>query len=108
MKATKIFYKRLINLGNYEHEEIGIELEVEEGEKALDVLEKAKQFVYKNHPDSDRELRDKQRELELEENIADSPDNYTFSRVTRAQSRIYSLKKELQELIDKRTYELPF
>jgi hypothetical protein len=45
MKATKIFYKRLFNLGNYSHEEIGIEIEIEKGEKADDVLKRAKQFI---------------------------------------------------------------
>lgn len=45
MKATKIYYQKCFNLGNYQNEVVGIELKVEEGEKAVDVLEKAKQFV---------------------------------------------------------------
>ena len=45
MKATKIYYQKCFNLGNYQNEVVGIELEVGDGEKAIDVLEKAKQFV---------------------------------------------------------------
>lgn len=45
MKATKVYYQKCFNLGNYQNEVIGIELEVEEGENALDVIEKAKKFV---------------------------------------------------------------
>jgi hypothetical protein len=45
MKATKIFYKELRTTGSYNNQELAIELEVEEGEKAKDVLQKAKLFV---------------------------------------------------------------
>ena len=46
MKATKITYSRLISTGNYENSKIEIEMQVEEGEKAVDVLRAAKEFVY--------------------------------------------------------------
>jgi hypothetical protein len=45
MKATKIYYKELRTFGQYNNREIGIELEVQEGEKAADVLKKAKLFA---------------------------------------------------------------
>jgi len=45
MKVTKIYYKKLSNLGNYENEEIGIELEAEGKETALELLNKARLFV---------------------------------------------------------------
>jgi hypothetical protein len=60
MKAKKIYYKRLFNLGNFQNEEIGIELEVEEGEKANDVLEKAKQFVNNLDPKNEDEKKYKE------------------------------------------------
>lgn len=50
MKAKKIYYKKLISLGNYQNEEIGVEIEIEEGEKADDVLKAAKEFVERNNP----------------------------------------------------------
>lgn len=49
MKATKVTYSKMFNLGSYEHEEISIEIEIEQGEKAQDVLELAKKFVNSQH-----------------------------------------------------------
>jgi len=57
MKATKIIYKRLFNLGNYSHEEIGIEIEIEKGEKADDVLKRAKQFILAQDPKNENERK---------------------------------------------------
>lgn len=47
MKALKVTYSRLISKGNYENAKIEIELEVEQGEKAADVYEAAKNWVEK-------------------------------------------------------------
>lgn len=45
MKALKVTYSRLISKGNYENAKIEIEIQVEEGEKASDVFQAAKDFV---------------------------------------------------------------
>jgi hypothetical protein len=45
MKATKIYYQKCFNLGNYQNEVIGIELQMDEGEKDSDVLDYARMFV---------------------------------------------------------------
>ncbi len=45
MKATKVVYSRLISKEDYENTKIGIEIEIEEGEKASNVFAKAKEFV---------------------------------------------------------------
>ena len=45
MKAKKIYYKELRTFGQYNNREVGIELEVEDGEKAADAIHKAKLFV---------------------------------------------------------------
>ena len=55
MKATKIYYKKLFNLGNFQNEEIGVEIEVEYGERAVDVLQKARQFVNGLDPKNEKE-----------------------------------------------------
>ena len=47
MKAKQIAYGRLISKGNYENEKIEICLEAEEGEKASEVYNAAKQFIEK-------------------------------------------------------------
>ena len=45
MKTNEIWYSRKFNLGNYESEEIGILVVVEEGEKFTDVLNAARKAV---------------------------------------------------------------
>lgn len=45
MKPLKVFYQRCFNLGDYENEVIGVEVEIQEGEKFQDVFESAKKCV---------------------------------------------------------------
>lgn len=80
MKATKIYYKKLFNLGNYQHEEIGIELEIEPGEKAEDVFNKAKLFI-----DSKSMSNEFISEYKRYKNIIDNPDDFTGKEVKRAE-----------------------
>lgn len=47
MKAKRIVYSRLISKGNYENLKIELELEAENGEKASDVYNAAKEWVEK-------------------------------------------------------------
>lgn len=51
MKAINIRYERLVSTGNFEHEKVGIELAVEPGETASDVLARAKAFCAIHAPD---------------------------------------------------------
>ena len=46
MKAKQVTYEK-VKSANFNNEKIGIVMEVEDGEKAEDVLEKAKLFVKK-------------------------------------------------------------
>lgn len=96
MKAKKIIYEKLFNLGNFSHEKISIELEVEAGEKAEHVLEKAKLFVEKN--------RSKNPEIENYEQakrIMEDRDNQTYAAVDRARRTIEDYESRITE-------ELPF
>lgn len=45
MKTKEVWYSRKFNLGNYESEEIGILVVVDEGEKFSDVLSTARKAV---------------------------------------------------------------
>lgn len=45
MKVTSVSYSRKFNLGNYEMEEIGLVLELEEGEKFGDAMLMARKAV---------------------------------------------------------------
>ena len=81
MKATKVTYSKMFNLGSYEHEEISIEIQIEEGEKAQEVLELAKKFVNSQHVQPDMMLEESYR-------IVSDPDNHTPRRVREAQAYI--------------------
>jgi len=50
MKAKTVRYEKRFNLGNYEAETVGIELELEDGDKAAQALALAKQFVQQGRP----------------------------------------------------------
>lgn len=62
MRATKVLYERVHNLGNYENERIGIEIQLDEGEKADEALRLARVFVNR----SLRPVMDETDETELE------------------------------------------
>ena len=83
MKAESIYYKKLINKGNFEHEEIGITLLVEEGEKASDVLKEAEKFVNLARPSNT-----KQKEYEKAKNIVNNSNAYRYNEVIDAQKLI--------------------
>ena len=64
---------------------IGIELEVEEGEKAITVLNEARKFIADNHPDRVALLH---AELDRAKYIAAGPDNHTGLEVENAKAVI--------------------
>ena len=45
MRVSKINYERLINTGDYSHEKYGVEIILDEGEKAQDAIDNAKKLV---------------------------------------------------------------
>lgn len=94
MKATKIYYQKCFNLGNYQNEVIGIELEVEAGEKSSDVMRMARHFV-----NSESVSRATIETYERMKRIVGNPDDYTRKQV-----------KEACEFLEKNTgeVELPF
>lgn len=81
MKAKTVIYQRLYNLGNFAHEKIGIELEVEDGETAKEALIRAKDFCHLN-------TNDMKQAIERALNIVDNPDSYTGSAVKKAQEEV--------------------
>lgn len=87
MKATKIYYQKCFNLGNYQNEVVGIELEVGDGEKAVDVLEKAKQFV-----ESKDLIATSIQEYENSLRIVHDPENYTGRQVREANEFLLKYK----------------
>ena len=98
MKATKIYYKRLFSLGNYQNEEIGMEIQVEDGEKASDVLQKAKQFISGLDPNNKAE-----RNYLEAAHILKYKENYSYKEVIESEE-IVKIYEENQASKD----ELPF
>lgn len=94
MKATKIYYKRLFSLPNYQNEEVGIEIEIEEGEKAIDVLQKAKLFVSGLDPKNEKE-----RKYNEAIDILKFKENYPYKKVIDAEEivRTYEANKNSEE-----------
>ena len=93
MKATKIYYEKCFNLGNFENEKIGIELITEDGEKASDVLKQAKNFVNSINP---IEIRKKEYEEALK--IVNNKMNYIYQKVIEAEKIIENYKEENDNL----------
>lgn len=85
MKATKVIYEKTFNLGNYQNEVIGIEIELAEGEKASEAMDMAKRFVEAKH------TAERDKELENARRIADNPSDYTYRAVMEANQTIARL-----------------
>lgn len=86
MKATKVNYEKTFNLGNYQNEVIGIEIEIEQGETAQQAIEMAKKFVEYMHCDKKKE------ELDEARRIASNPDSYSYTKVMEAKATIERLE----------------
>lgn len=64
MKVNTIRYERLCNLGDYEHEKVAIEIQLEDGESATTALEKAKKFCRVSSQQFSRELTEAMEEID--------------------------------------------
>ena len=54
MKAKTVFYQKLVNIGHFQHEKFGVEIELEDGENAQVAMDKAKEFINKQiNPEED-------------------------------------------------------
>lgn len=95
MKATKVNYEKTFNLGNYQNEVIGIEIELAEGEKASEAIEKAKRFVESKH------TAERDNEYERAREIVENPYDYSYKAVMEANktiARLTELEKEEDNL----------
>ena len=92
MKATKIYYEKLFNLGNYQNEKIGIELIIEDGELAKDVLAKAKQFVNNLNPNDI-----KKKEYEKASSIIGNKRMHSWAEVNLAEEVVANYKVEEED-----------
>lgn len=89
MKAKKVIYSRLISKGNYENAKIEIELEVEDGEKAADVFNAAKEWV--ENRISVEKLSDYK--VEQAKRVMDDKRNHTLAQIEEAEEVLSKYKK---------------
>lgn len=93
MKATKIKYQRTFDLGNYQNEVIGIELELDEGETAKDAIFAAIHYI--------NNTQYEHRQREKFQAVVDNPENRRYSEVVEA-------KQALSEIENFNGDNLPF
>ena len=94
MKATRIIYSRLISLGGYENAKIEIELEVEEGEKAIDVYNSAKDWVQERI----KEHRGGDTDLKWAENVLKNQYDYKLGDIKKAEQIVARNQENKDEL----------
>lgn len=90
MKALKVTYSRLISKGNYENAKIEIELEVEPGEKAIDVFLAAKKWVENR---IEFEKMDNTT-IEKAKNILNNRRNYRMGEIEDAEKLLANINAE--------------
>jgi len=56
MRFTQVSYQKTFNLGSYQSERIGVELELSEGESPKEALDTAKQLVEEYHKENNKGL----------------------------------------------------
>jgi len=94
MKAKKVTYSRLISKGNYENAKIEIELEVEAGEKAVDVFAAAKNWVEKRI--TIEKLSDYM--VEKAKKVMEDKRNHTLAQIEEAEEILLKAKEKDDEL----------
>lgn len=94
MEITKIYYKKLFNTGNYEHEEIGVEVELQEDESYDSAMENARLFVMKNDPNVLKEKAREKASYERALEVLVDKDNQSYSAVVEAKKIVDKFKEE--------------
>lgn len=87
MKCTRIYYEKCFNLGNYQNEKVGVEIELAEGETAAAAMKLAQKFV-------EQSTTKENHNLDRAKQIVAQPDNYSYSDVVKAKEQIASQPKE--------------
>lgn len=100
MNVKVVRYERLFSLGNYEHEKIGVELELAENEVVSDVFDRARAFVEgQNRKRRNAEwIRCKKQDLKdyqariADQNLQSDPENYMIKMTQNLQDEIMELE----------------
>lgn len=87
MKVTVVRYEKLVNLGNFSNQKLGVEVQLEDGETPHDAVKRAKAFVEKNLEPSIEDWR-----IEDAEKIVANPDDYAPKKLREAQEFLLEYK----------------
>ncbi|MFN8493827.1 MAG: hypothetical protein U0350_39885 [Caldilineaceae bacterium] len=87
MQVVTVKYEFLKNLGNFQHEKLGVEVQVEPGESPFEALQRAKKFV--------RGCLATFSEFDIEKakRITANPDDYTVKQFREAQDLLALAEK---------------
>lgn len=81
MKVTMIRYEKLVNLGNFSNQKLGVEVQLEDGESPHAAIRRAMAFVEKElEPGPDKY------NIEQAERIVANPDDYSPKKLREAQN----------------------
>jgi len=81
MKASKVYYKRLFNLGGYENEEIGGEMELLKGESVTEAVRIAKEHVLRNNTKQNEKI-------EHYKEVLSNPKDYNYDDILEAKAAL--------------------
>lgn len=88
MKTKSVRYEKCFNLGNYEHEKIAVEVEVEEKDSVKEVIQQARNYVtMQSKPFQDK--------YEQAQEVVNNPDDHTGRAVKSAKDFIANVSKML-------------
>ena len=95
MKPTKIYYEKCFNLGNYENQKVGIEIQLDETDKASNAVDLAKKFVEQS---SGHHNTLEQMKYEKCKRIVAEKGDFTYNEVAEAQQYIKEYESSLEDL----------
>lgn len=90
MQVTIVRFEKLINLGNYENQKLGVEVQLDEGEAPSEAVKRAKAFVEAHlAPKVDTNY-----DIEQAKRIVANPDDYAPKKVREAQTLLDRVTEE--------------
>lgn len=92
MKVKSVSFQKLFPTGQFSHEKLGVEIELEENENPDEAMQKARRFVDFNH-----QVNGIVRSIEQCEEIINNPDHHTGREISDAKSRKQELKSQIQQ-----------
>ncbi len=93
MRVTQVEYSILKNLGNYEHQKVGVTVELEPGESPAEAIKRAKAFCEKvTEPPKDSS------QLDYAKRILENSDDYTPKQYRWAEEYLEQNSSEADDL----------